>query len=88
MLLVRHPMYASVVGSHGCPNINGCPLSLLLGLITRKSVGYSQDSTEIAMSSNVLTGLTTDLSSNYNIVEVGSKELIPKTLQFSVVRIG
>jgi hypothetical protein len=48
MLLVRHPMYASVVASHGRPNINGFPSSLLLGLITRKPTRYSQELTEIS----------------------------------------
>ena len=41
MFPVQHPMYASVVVSHGLPNINWCLSSLLLGLITRKSAGYS-----------------------------------------------
>ena len=80
MLHVRHPMYASAIASHGRPNINECPSSLLLGLITRKSTGYSQESNEIAMSCNVLTGLTIDLSTNSNIIEVGSKEVIPSVL--------
>ena len=87
MFLVQHPMYASFVASHGRPNINGCPSSQLLGLITKKSSGYSQDSTEIAMSCNLPTGFTTDLSMSSNIVEVGSKEVIHRTLQVSVVRI-
>jgi hypothetical protein len=84
---VRHPMYAFVVASHGYPNINGCPSSLLLGLITRKSAGYSQESTEIFMYCNVPTSLTIDLSTNSNIVEVGLKEVIPRTLQVSVIKI-
>jgi len=86
MFHVRHPMYAYVIYSHGHRNINGCPLSLLLGLITRKSARYSQESTDIVMSYNVPTGLTVDLSTSSNIIEVGSKEVIPKTLQVSMVR--
>jgi len=62
MFLVRHHMYAYVVSSHGRPNINECPSSLLLGLITKKSSWYSQESTDTTMSCNVPTGLTTDLS--------------------------
>jgi hypothetical protein len=87
ILVMRHPMYASVVFSHGHPSINGCPSSLLLGLITKKSYGYSQESTEIAMYCNVPTGLTTNLSPNSNIIEVVSKEVIPMTLQVLMVRI-
>jgi hypothetical protein len=80
-------MYAYDVARHGIPNINGCPSSLLLGLINRKSTGYSQESTEISTSCNVTTGLTTDLSANCNIIEVGSKEVISRMLQVSMVRI-
>jgi hypothetical protein len=87
MLHVGHPMYAFVVASHGHPNINGCPSSLILGLITRKSTGYSQESIKIDIYSKVLIGLAIDLSSSSNIVEVGAKEVIPKILQVSVVRI-
>jgi hypothetical protein len=86
MLHVRRPMYAFVVASHGLPNINGCPSSLLLMLITRKSTGYSQESTRISISCNVSSSLTTDISTSYNIIEVGSKEVIPRMLQVSMVR--
>jgi ABC-type microcin C transport system permease subunit YejB len=87
MLHVGHPMYASIVAIHGCPNINECPSSLILGLITRKSTRNSQDSIDIDISSKVATGLTTDLSSSSNIAEVGFKEVIPRILQVLVVRI-
>jgi hypothetical protein len=87
MFPMRHPMYASVVVSHGLPNINGCLSSLLLGLITRKYDGYSQESTEIATSCNVFTNLTIDLLANCNIIEVSLKEVIPRMLQVSMVRI-
>jgi hypothetical protein len=87
MLPVQHPMYAFAIVSQGIPNVNGCPSSLLLRLITMKSTGYSQESTEIAKSCNVSTGLTTDLLTNCNIIEVGSKEVIPRTLHISMVRI-
>jgi len=87
MLLVRHPMYASAVVSHGLPSINGCPSSPLLGLIMRKLVGYSQELTEIAISCNVPTSLTTDRSTNCNIIGVGLKEVKLGMLQFSIVNI-
>jgi hypothetical protein len=87
MLPMRHPMYASVVASHGLPNINGFPSSPLLGLMMRKSIGYSQESTEISMSCNVPIILTTDQSTNCNIIGVGSKESKPKVLQVSMVKI-
>jgi hypothetical protein len=87
MFPVQHPMYASVVVSHGLPNINGCPLIPLLGLIMRKLVEFSQESIEIAISFNVSIGLTTNLSTNCNIIEFGLKEVKPRVLQVSMVRI-
>jgi hypothetical protein len=86
ILPTRHPMYASAIASHGLPNINGFPSSPLLGLMMRKSVGYSQESTEMAISCNVPIGRTTDRSANCNIIAVGSKELKPRVLQLSIVR--
>jgi hypothetical protein len=80
ILLVRHPMYASAIASQGLPSINGCPSSLLLGLMMRKSVGYSQESMEMDISCNVPTGRTTDRSANCNIIAVGSKESKPRVL--------
>jgi hypothetical protein len=85
MLHVGHPMYASVVTSHGRPNSKGCLSSLILGLITIKSTWYSQELIEIDIYSKVPTGLTIDLSSSSNIVEVGLKEVIPRILQVLVV---
>ena len=70
----RQPMYASAIASHALPNINGCPSSPLLGLMMRKYVGYSQESTEMAISRSMPSGLTTDQSANCNIIEVGLKE--------------
>jgi hypothetical protein len=87
MLLMQHPMYASAAVSHGLPSINGCPLSPLLGLIMRKSAGYSQESTKIDISCNVPTVFTTDRSTNCNIIGVGSKELKPRVFQVSMVKI-
>jgi hypothetical protein len=85
ILPARHPMYEFVVASHGLPSINGCPSSPLLGLMMRKSTGYSQESTKMAISCNVKTGRTTDRSANYNIIGVGLKELKPRVLQVSIV---
>jgi hypothetical protein len=83
---VRHPMYASVIASHGLPNINGCPSSPPFGLMMRKSARYSQESTKMAISCNVPTGRNTDRSANCNIIVVGSKEIKPRVLQVSIVR--
>jgi hypothetical protein len=87
MFPMRHPIYASVVASHGLPSINGWPSSPLLGLIMRKSAGYSKESIEIAISYNVPTGLTTNRSTNCNIIGVGSKEVKPRMLQVLMVKI-
>jgi len=87
ILPMRHPMYAFVVAGHGLPSINGCPSTPLLWSMMRKSVGYSQESTEIAILCNMPTDLTTDRSTNYNIIGVGSKESKPKVLQVSMVMI-
>jgi hypothetical protein len=70
----QQPMYASTFMSHGLPNINGCPSSPLFGLMMRKSTRYSQESTEMAISCSVPSGLTTDRLANCNIIRVGSKE--------------
>ena len=86
ILPIRHPMYAFVVASHGLPSINGCPSRPPFGLMMSKSVGYSQESTEMDISCNVPTGRTIDRSANYNIIVVGSKELKPRVLQVSIVR--
>jgi len=55
--------------------------------MTRKSTGYSQELTEIVTSYKVPSGLTTDLSTSSNNIEVGSKVVMPRTLQVSVVKI-
>jgi hypothetical protein len=86
ILPVRHPMYASPVASHGLPNINGFPSSILLGLMMRKSIRYSQHLTEMDISCNVPTGRTTNRSANCNIIGVGLKESKPRVLQVSIVR--
>ena len=86
ILLARHPMYASAVASHGLPSINGCPSSPLLGLMMRKFIGYSQESTKMDISCNVSTGQTSDQSANCNIIAVGSKESKPRVLKVSIVR--
>ena len=87
MFPMKHPIYAYVVVSHGIHSINGYPSTPLLRLIMRKSAGYSQDSTEIDISYNVPTGLTTDRSTNCNIIGVVSKEVKPRVFQVSIVKI-
>lgn len=83
MFPIRYPIFASVVANYGLPNIRGCPSSLFLGLITKTSTGYSQESTWTIMSSRVPSSLTTNLSANSNNVEVGFKAVILKILQVS-----
>jgi hypothetical protein len=56
ILHARNPIYVSSIASHGLPSINGFPSSLLHGLMMRKSVGYSQELTEMATSCNVPIG--------------------------------
>jgi hypothetical protein len=80
ILPTQHPMYASAVASHGLPSINGFPSSPLVGLMMRKSTGYSQESMEMAISCNVPTGQTTNQYANCNIIAVGSKVLKPRVL--------
>jgi hypothetical protein len=79
-------MYASAIASHGLPSINGFPSSPLLGLMMRKSTGYSQESVEMAISCNVPTGQTIDRSTNCSIIVVGLKESKPRVLQVSIVK--
>jgi hypothetical protein len=86
ILPIRHPMYASVVASHGLPSINGFPSSPLLRLMMRKSARDSQELTEMAISCNVPTGQTIDRSANCSIIAVGSKESKPRVFQVSIVR--
>jgi hypothetical protein len=82
ILLARHSMYTSSVASHGLPSINRCPSSPLLGLMMRKSDGYSQELIEMAISCNVPTGQTTDRSANCSNIAVGLKELKPRYCRF------
>lgn len=64
-------MKASTVANQGFPNIKGWPPSRVLGCKTTKSSGYSQESTEITMSSITPSGLMVDWSGNSRIVRVG-----------------
>ena len=60
----RQLMQASAVANQGLPRISGCPPSYDLGCKTKKSVGYSQESTEMTRSSKIPSGLMVDLSSS------------------------
>jgi hypothetical protein len=64
MFPILHPIWASAVGNHGLPKIRGYPQSLALGCSTLKSVGHSQESIDIVISSNTPSGLTVDLSAS------------------------
>jgi len=75
------------VASQGLPKISGCPASWVLGFIIRKSVGYSQESTETMTSCRVPSGLTTDQSANSSKVEVGSTDVMPSFWKVVVVKI-
>ena len=64
-------MQASAVANKGLPRISWCPPSYDLGFKTKKSVGYSHESTETTMSSNIPSGLIVDLSASSRMVGVG-----------------
>lgn len=83
---VWHPIYVSIVSSHGLPNIRGYPFNLFLGLITRKSTMYSQESIEMIISSKVPSIFTTDLLANSNIMEVNFNVVIPRIPQVYKVK--
>src|SRR5713101_2760430 len=63
----RQLMQASAVANHGLPRINGCPPSCDFGCNTKKSAGYSHESTDITRSSKIPSGLMVDLSANSKI---------------------
>ena len=86
ILPVRQPIKASFVASQGLPSIKGCPYSLFLGLIIKKSARYSQVSTETITSSDVPSGLMTERSASSSKVVIGSKAMMPRILKIVVVR--
>jgi len=64
------PIYASVVASHGLPRMRGSPPRLDLGYKTMKSMGYSQESTEITTYSRIPFGFIVDRSASCKTVGV------------------
>ena len=80
-----HIKHASDVANHGLPKINGCPPSYDLGCKTKKSAGYSQESTEMTRSSRIPSVLMVDLSAGSEIVGVGLILVIPSFLTASDV---
>lgn len=78
---IQHLMYASEVASQVLPNITGFPLDLSLLLRTRKSVGYSQESTETIISSMIPFGLVTYISASSSIMGVGLGSHNPRRAQ-------
>ena len=67
----RQLLQASAVANQGLPRINGCPPSYDFGCNTKKSAGYSHESTEMTRSSRIPLGLMVDLSANSKMVGVG-----------------
>jgi len=63
-------MKASFISSQGLPNMSGCPHRLFLAIKIIKSIGYSQESKDTEISSNMPFSLITDLSTNYSNVGV------------------
>jgi hypothetical protein len=59
------------VVNHGRPRIRGWPPRLDLGCNTKKSAGYSHESTEITKSSIAPSGLMVERSTNSRTVGVG-----------------
>ena len=80
MMPTQHLIQASVFANQGQPNTKGCPFSLLLGLMTRKSIGYSQKLTETITSCKVPLGPTMDLLASSNKFEVVLKVVMPITV--------
>ena len=64
MLPDLHPIKASAVANHGLPKIRGCPPKFVFGCKIRKSTGYSHESKETMISSNIPSGTTLDLSAS------------------------
>ena len=70
MLPDLHPMKASVVANHGLQIIKGWPPKFAFFYKIKKSTGYSHESKETMISSNIPSGITLDLSANSKIVVV------------------
>ena len=81
----QQPMQASVVAIQGLPRISGCPPSYDLGCKTKKSAGYSHESTEATRSSNIPSGLIVDLSTSSRMVGVGRILVSPSFRTISMV---
>ena len=67
----RQVMQESTVANQVLPNINECPPSYDLGCKTKKSKGYSHESTETTRSSKIPLGLIVDLFASSRMVGVG-----------------
>jgi len=68
-----HPMKASVVTNHGLPRMTGWPTMLVLGWITRKSTGYSQEFKVTSISLRIPAGLILDLSTSLSTMGVAKR---------------
>ena len=78
-------MQASAMANQGLPRINGCPPSCDFGCNTKKSAGYSHESTEMTRSSRIPSGLMVDLSTNSKMVGVGLILVSPIFFTVSIV---
>jgi len=74
MFLTLQLMYACVVTNQGIPKIIGYPFNLDLVWRTKKSVGYTQESIERIVSSNIPLGFTFDLSASWSTMGVSLKD--------------
>ena len=80
----RQLMQESFVANQGIPRISGCPPRCDLGCKTKKSTGYSQESTKMMRSSKILSGLMVDLSACSKMVGVGLRLVTQVFLQFQL----
>ena len=83
--LDRKLMQALAVANQGLSKINGCPPSCDFGCKTKKSAGYSHESTEMTRSSRIPSGLMVDLSASSKTVGVGLRLVSSSFLMVSIV---
>jgi hypothetical protein len=78
-------MNALVVANQGLPKIKGCPSRRVLGCSTRKSAGYSQESTDKMVSSRTPYRRILDQSMSFNTMGVGLMLVSPNNSAVSLV---
>ena len=85
MDLDRQLMQASAVANQCLPRINGCPPSYDFGCKTKKSAGYSHESTEMMRSSRIYLVLMVYRSTISKTVGAGLILVSPSFLTVSIV---